>query len=202
MSSKVVMVAFVLAFHLHLPPKWQTWLAAVLVVGGVACMQSGGSAAKTATTEGARPPSIFAAVFFALLAALSYAVYDVMTQVYSSQMEFHRVVPFGMFVCFALSLLLLPFAARGTLAARPPRMLLLSVILLTLQSLILITTIGKFGDAANCNIVYSSRGIFSVLFAWLLGSWFNVSEVSQPGVALRRLGGAAIILVAIALVLV
>jgi len=195
MSSKVVMVAFILAFHLNAPLGWNTWVAGVLVMLGIACMQGGGSDAP------ADKRSVIFAIVFALLAALAFALYDVLTQVYSQQLEFGRVVPFGMVVATLLSLVLVPFLDRGVLTTLPSRMLLLSVVLMTLQSLVIITSIGKFGDAANINIVYSSRGIWSVAVAWLLGAWFGVTEIMHRGLALRRLAGAAIILVAIALVL-
>lgn len=197
MSSKVIMVAFILAFQLSTPPGWPTWVAAVLVMLGIACMQGGQSADSPAPDK----RRVMFAIVFALIAALAFATYDVLTQVYSKQMEFHRVVPFGMVVTALLSLLLLPFMDSSVLKVASDRMLLVSVILMTLQSLLIVASIGKFGDAANINIVYSSRGIWSVLFAWLIGAWFGVAEVKgQTGVAVRRLTGAAIILAAIILV--
>ena len=55
---------------------------------------------------------------------------------------------------------------------------------------------------AESNIVYSSRGIWSVLFVWILGHLFLNTELSlrQPGSLLARLIGACLICAAIALV--
>ncbi|HYF49178.1 MAG TPA: EamA family transporter [Planctomycetota bacterium] len=196
MSSKVVMVAFVLAFYYARPLGWTTWVAGLMVMLGIACMQSGTKDAAAGDRK-----RVLTAVICALLAAMSFAVYDVLTHVYSEQWKYEKVVPFGMAVCLLLSVTLVPFMEGSLRTLLTSKMLLLSVLLMTLQSLVIITSIGWFGDAANINIVYASRGIWSIALAWLLGSWFGVAEVSQPGVAVRRLLGATIILAAIVLVL-
>jgi hypothetical protein len=56
--------------------------------------------------------------------------------------------------------------------------------------------------AAAVNIVYNSRGIWSVLLVWFAGSWFgNVEREQGINVMLARLSGSAMLLIAIALTL-
>jgi hypothetical protein len=88
----------------------------------------------------------------------------------------------------------IPRRALGYLAA--------GVALFTLQSLVLIRAIGAFGDAAGANVVYSSRGLWGIVFVWLIGSWFGNRELHAcpPRVIWARVAGA--VLVSIATVLV
>ena len=63
--------------------------------------------------------------------------------------------------------------------------------------------IGAFGDATAVNVVYSSRGLWSVLAVWWIGHWFqNDEQHLGPAVLRLRLWGAGLMLAAIALVLV
>jgi hypothetical protein len=52
-------------------------------------------------------------------------------------------------------------------------------------------------------VVYSARGLWSVLAVWWVGHWFGNTERDRGGSVLRtRLFGAALLLVAIVLVVV
>jgi hypothetical protein len=58
------------------------------------------------------------------------------------------------------------------------------------------------GHAASINVVYSSRGLWSVILVWWLGHWVQSREQHlQRGVLLWRLAGATTMIAAIALVL-
>ena len=64
-------------------------------------------------------------------------------------------------------------------------------------------TLGIWGNATAVNIVYSTRGLFSVLVVWLAGHWFaNTERQAGRAVLVSRLIGALLILAAIALVMV
>ena len=60
----------------------------------------------------------------------------------------------------------------------------------------------KLKGAAWANLLYSSRGVWSVLLVWQAGSLFGntENEIGRAGM-IRRLAGAALMLVSIALVL-
>jgi hypothetical protein len=59
------------------------------------------------------------------------------------------------------------------------------------------------GSATVVNIIFSARGLFSVLLVWLVGHWFTNDEHRLGGrVFALRLVGAVLMLAAIVLVLV
>ena len=74
--------------------------------------------------------------------------------------------------------------------------------MLALQSAVFVYSVGAFGDATAMNIVYSSRGLWSVAAVWLIGHWFaNEEQTLSPAILRSRLIGAALMLAAIALVI-
>jgi hypothetical protein len=63
-------------------------------------------------------------------------------------------------------------------------------------------TLGHYGKATAINVVYSTRGLCSILVVWLLGSWFgNYERDEGQKVMVRRLAGALLLLGAVGLVL-
>lgn len=68
--------------------------------------------------------------------------------------------------------------------------------------LLICLALGFYGNATAVNILYSSRGIWSVVLVWLLGGWFGNSEREQgKEVMVRRLVGAFLLFLAIILVI-
>jgi hypothetical protein len=208
MGSKVVLVALVLsAFHHAVPAN--VWMAAGLVTVGIVILAW--------PTEHLPWKRIVPAVGFAMLAALSFGTFDVLTQIWSSLpgYTFGRLIPWAMVFAAAITALLdvvMDRAPRRSGVAprrkgflRIPRearlFLALGVLLLTLQSLVLIGSIGYFRDAAGINVVYGSRGVMSVLIVWLVGHWFSQHErFHSRGLLARRLVAAGVIGAAVCLV--
>jgi hypothetical protein len=74
---------------------------------------------------------------------------------------------------------------------------------LALQSVGIVVTVSVYRHATAANVLYSSRGLWSVLAVWLVGHWFQNREQQLGGrVMTLRLCGAALLLLAILLVLV
>jgi hypothetical protein len=74
--------------------------------------------------------------------------------------------------------------------------------LIGIQSAVFVSLIAVKGHAAPINVVYSSRGLWSVLLVWWLGHWVQSREQHvEPRVRTARLAGALLTLAAIALVL-
>jgi hypothetical protein len=64
----------------------------------------------------------------------------------------------------------------------------------------LIASIGIYGKATAINVIYSARGLWSVLAVWWVGHWFANRERERGADVFRsRLLGAALLLAAIAL---
>jgi hypothetical protein len=58
-----------------------------------------------------------------------------------------------------------------------------------------------FHDATAANVLYSSRGLWSVVAVWAIGHWFSNREQHLGAAVLRwRLAGALLMLVAVVLV--
>jgi hypothetical protein len=108
-------------------------------------------------------------------------------------------------VTLAFSALLIPFF-REPLKAIPIKSLwwiIAGSVIIVGQFFILNWTIATYQDPTAINIVYSSRGVWSVLLVWFVGSLFGNTEKSLGGgVIARRAVGAILLLLAISLVLV
>jgi len=66
---------------------------------------------------------------------------------------------------------------------------------------LLIASLALFAKATRINVVYSARGLWSVLAVWWVGHWFGNSERNQGSLVFRmRLLGAGLLLGAIVLV--
>jgi hypothetical protein len=71
------------------------------------------------------------------------------------------------------------------------------------QAIVLITTLAVFGDGTAVNIVYSARGIWSVVAVIYIGRWFENEEKRLGKAAMSwRLGGALFLSAAIILAFV
>jgi hypothetical protein len=106
----------------------------------------------------------------------------------------------------ALSLLTLPFFGPGSLRAPAAawRWIFAGVALSGLQALIITCTIAFWKDAVGVNVVYATRGIWSIVFVWTLGRWIRNDErrtIGAGGMALR-FAGALLIFAAIILAVV
>jgi hypothetical protein len=99
-----------------------------------------------------------------------------------------------------LSFSLVPFFT-GTFRELPWRWLLPGGLLLGLQASCIAYSIIAFQAATASNVLYNSRGVWSVLLVWVAGHWFgNVERGQGTRVMVRRLIASALILLAIVLV--
>jgi drug/metabolite transporter (DMT)-like permease len=195
MGTKVILVAgcTTLLFHDRLPGS--LWLAAAISALALALL-------------GQRDPSDHSpaglTIACALIAALAFALFDVLVQKWSPAWGAGRFLPYTMLMLALYSLVLLPFfrAPLRSIAGGAWPWLLGGAGLLAFQSLLLIFTLAQFGHATTVNIVYNLRGLWSVLGVWLVGHWFHNREQGlEPTVLRRRLLGAGLMTVAILLAL-
>jgi len=78
-----------------------------------------------------------------------------------------------------------------------------AALLLAINNAGVLWSIGLVGSATAVNIVYSLRGLFSVLLVWGIGHWFMSTEQHLDASVLRaRLFGAGLMIAAIGLVLI
>jgi hypothetical protein len=93
----------------------------------------------------------------------------------------------------------------GSLTAPPRawRWIGLATSLSAVQALLITGTIANWRDAAGVNVVYGTRGLWSLALVWWAGSWFGNADRrdSGPQVLLARAAGGALILAAVILAL-
>jgi uncharacterized membrane protein len=168
------------------------WVSAGMSAAGIALLNVGGG------RHGHRRLAMTVAA--SLSAAACYALFDVLVRKWAPAWGVGRLLPAVMGCAAVMSLALRP-AFEGPLTqvprgARGP--LLLGALFMGLQAILLVRTLGVYPDTTRINVVYNSRGLWSVLAVWLVGHWWgNTERHAGRGVLAWRLAGAALLLGAI-----
>ncbi len=197
MGIKVLMVALASTLLLAegIPLKW--WIAAALSTLGVILLSQGGGVQKH--------QRVGLTIAFAAAASCSFATADVLIQKWTSHWGAGRFLPI-MFGSVAISAFGLIPLFRAPLSAVPRdawKWLIPGAVIMAVQAAVLVLSLSVWGDATSANIIYSSRGLWSVIAVWLVGHWFKNEEQHLGAAVLRwRLSGAAAMLAAIVLVVV
>jgi drug/metabolite transporter (DMT)-like permease len=197
LGSKVILVAFFLVVFVGDSIGLSVWVAAFLALLGIVLLQSGSAQEQRGKT--------FRTVVLALISAAAFALSDVVMKKWCPGIGFARYVPVSAGTTILLSVFLIPFfnAPLWRLPVGSGRMVLGGLFLLSLQALGVAISIGIFADAAGTNIVYASRGLWSVLLVWWIGHRFsNVERHEGRTVILSRVVGATLILSAVILIFV
>lgn len=141
------------------------------------------------------------------LGSVCFAMFDVLVQRFLNGPQspwggpgHFLPIMFGMGAVF--SVVMVPFFHAPLREA--PRVawawLVPSAILLGCQSMLFVCTIAIYGHATTANILYSARGLWSVVAVWLVGHWFGNDEQNlAPHVLRWRLAGSLMMMGAICL---
>lgn len=143
-------------------------------------------------------------IVFAALGAVSYACFDVLVQKWSPAWGTGRFIPiamaFGALYSLPLRHVESPRNASATLAYRP--WLAAGAACFAVQGLMFMSAISIYRQAASANVLYSSRGLWSVVGVWTIGHWFtNREQHLGARVLVWRFTGAILLMSAIVLVL-
>ncbi len=197
MGLKILFVALLSAAISGATLRWQLWTAAVLATAAVALLNSGGRQVAHR--------NVGWTVIAAGSVAVVFALFDVLVQMWSPVWGLGRFLPVMMIFSGVLSFGYAPMF-RAPLSALPPGAwpwLLGGGGLLALQSILFVSAIAHWGHAATANVLYSSRGLWTVVMIWSVGHWVHSREQQLGGRILGgRLAGALLMMAAIALVLV
>lgn len=195
LGTKVILVAGLSALLIgeHLSLRW--WLAVLLTAGATALLGAGRSRADRAV--------ILRSLAYGVGAAASFALTDVLQQKWARAWGFTHFAPTAFSLVALFSLGLIPFFSKP-LSQLPPgawRWIIPGSGLLALQAVGVAASIVQLGGATLTNILYSSRGIWTVILVWVAGPLLGNDERLQGrAVMLRRLFGAALLVVAIMIV--
>ena len=192
MGLKVVLVAFFVTIILKERVPGSVWIAAALSSLGVILLSRRG--------EGAPAGGTLPALVYGALAAAAFALFDVLVQQWAPKWGPGRFLPIMMGFVGLYSLV--PLALdREPVPAGAWRPLLLGGLFVAVQGALFISSLALFARATTINVVYSARGLWSVVVVWAIGHWFGNRERDQGTAVLRsRLLGAALLLGAIVLV--
>ena len=196
MGTKVLFVAALVTLIVGDPIIADYWLSAAMSAAGIALLSLRGKDDPERPHHHHLPLTIIAS----LSAAACYALFDVLVRKWSPAWGVSRLLPAIMGLAALMSLALLPLFEgplhRYPRGARGP--LLLGSLLLGLQALFLVRTLGLHPDTTRINIVYNTRGLWSVAAVWLVGHWWaNTERHVGRTTFLYRLAGAALLLIAI-----
>ena len=197
LAAKVVFVALLSLLVPGSRPDPDLWFAVFLTMTGMLLLHRGPA------TAASRPLPTLA---WALFAAFSFAATDIVVQIGAPKAGFTLFMPVMFGTVAALSLpLLLPARRRRTGGLRAPgavKWAAAGILLLGLQAVAMGTTIGLFGDATGANVVYSSRGLWSLLLLALVAHHLGVKDsVRDRSTLLLRVLGSILIIAAVSLVL-
>lgn len=137
---------------------------------------------------------------FGFAAALLYASTDVLMQRWVKDWGFAHFAPVMFLSIAVFSFTLVPFFSAPLLAMPPAslRWALAGGATLGLQATGMAYSISVFREVTMTNILYNTRGIWSVIVVWTIGHWFaNTERDHGPRVMLRRLAGAMLLLGAV-----
>jgi drug/metabolite transporter (DMT)-like permease len=195
LGAKVILVALFTTLVLFESVRWQLWAAATLSCAGIGLLNQ--------KTNGSNHRYVGRTILFALQAAAAYALFDVLVMKWSPAWGLGRFLPIMLLFAGAYSFIFVPLF-RQPLRAIPMkalRPLLWGALFIAMQGFILITTLAHFGDATAVNVIYCSRGLWSVLAVWWLGHWFGNTERQLGSQVLKwRLAGACLLCVSVVLI--
>ncbi|HWA24219.1 MAG TPA: DMT family transporter [Lacunisphaera sp.] len=196
MGTKVIMVALLSHLLRAGIVPWQWWTGAVLSASAVALLHFGephGHRSRVGRTA-----------CLAAMSALSFSLSDVLLQKWAGGWGTGRYLP-AMFLFNALyTFAFVPFfrAPLRALDRRAWTWTLGGAVVLALNNAGIALAIAVWRTATAINILYSLRGLISIVLVWAIGHWFHNEEKHlAPRVFRFRLVGAGLMLAAIVLVL-
>lgn len=192
LGTKVVFVAIFTVVLLRERVSPPLWGAAILTTAATALLGGGKSAAGR--------EAFVRSLIYGFTAAAAFALVDIMSKQWAPPWGFAHFAPVLFATVALLSFLLVP-KFRAPLSELPPRTwrwLIPGAILLALQASGIAYAIMTFGEATLVNILYATRGMWSVITVWAIGHWFENEERGHGhAVMARRLVGSVLLVAAV-----
>jgi len=165
---KIILVAVISSLLVENPLPLHIWIAAILASVAVGIVQAGGGGTRSQETSS--PWQTALAVTLALLAAFAFSCFDVGLQFYGARYGAMSLLTTMFVLMGVISCILLPWVDRPGHLYRIKAMgpLAVAAVFIAAQAISLSYALGQHGDATRVNIIYSLRGIWSVIIAWML----------------------------------
>jgi drug/metabolite transporter (DMT)-like permease len=203
LGVKILLVAFLTSVFIGDPISTRLWTAAALSSAAIALLNINGG-----IREGRSQTRTGRTIVLAALGATAYACFDVLVQKWSPAWGAGWFLPIAMASAAVYSLPLRRFdPPRTTPAADGPtpayaHLVTAGAVCFAVQGLMFISSISFYRHATTANVLYSSRGLWSVLAVWGVGHWFTNREQHLGARVLAwRLVGAILLMAALLMVL-
>ena len=194
LGLKIVLVALLSVVLIGDPIGARLWTAAALSSVAIALLNlsPGHSHRRVART-----------IVLAALGAAAYASFDVLVQKFSPVWGTGRFLPLAMAFGAAYSVLLPKGRAEIDNESRSyAPWLAAGAMCFAIQGLMFMSAVSIYRQVTSANVLYSSRGLWSVVGVWAVGHWFtNREQHLGARVLVWRLIGAILLLAAIVMVL-
>ncbi len=193
LGCKVILVAFLAVLFAGEKLTPTLWGAALLTTVATALL--GGEIRSNRER-------VLPSLIFGFSAALAYASADIEQLNWAADWGFGHYAPVMFGTVGVLSLSMIP-RLKDPLRTMPRRSVAWAIgggALLSVQATGVAYSIAAYHEVTLTNILYNTRGVWSVLLVWMAGHWFSNTE-RQVGNAVmtRRLAGAALLLIAVLL---
>ena len=196
LGIKVLLVAFFVTCLGIETLRNELWIAAALATMGIALLNR----RQVGTHH-----HVGRTILTATMAAASFALFDVLVQSWSPAWGLGVFLPLSIGLAGFFSLAFIPYfnAPLSQIQRTAWPWLIAGTLAMAGQSILFVSTIAAWGQAAPANVIYSSRGLWSILLVWFLGHWVSSREQHLGGKVLAwRLAGALLMMSAIILVLI
>lgn len=193
MGTKVVFVAILGALFAGEKLTPALWSASLLTCVATALL---GGEFKTNSSR------LIPSLGFGITAAIAYAASDIMQQRWVKLLGFGHFAPVMFITIGLLAFTLIPLFP-APLQSLPKTTWLWGLgggALIAIQATGIAISIAFFKEVTLTNVLYTTRGVWSVLLVWAIGGWFGNTERSVgPRIMLQRLLGATLLLGAVLL---
>lgn len=195
-GTKIIFVAIFITLLYQNPVPLPWWIAAFLAMIAIGCMG--------AKTPNSSKNVILKTIILTLISSVFFAFNDIIV---SEEAPGFGKIPFLVIMIGTTAFLsfgFIPFFRGGLFNIPRPawKWALLGVTLGVTNQVLFFLALAYYGNPTAINILYSSRGIWSVLIVWSIGHWFqNQEKDAGSRIMKRRLVGASLLFVAIVIVL-
>ena len=191
LGTKVILVAFFAAAFSGEKLTQSLWISALLTTIATALL--GGEVRSNRER-------VLPSLVFGFSAATAYASADIQQLNWAPAWGFGHYAPVMFLTVGCLALCVVPFLPEplSTIPKRSVAWAVAGGTLLSLQATGIAYSIAEFREVTLTNILYNTRGVWSVLLVWAAGHWFSNTERSVGNAIMgRRLLGACLLLVAV-----
>ncbi len=198
LGVKILLVALLTAVLIGDPIGARLWTAAALSTVAIALLN---------VTRAHSHTRVGTTIVLSALGATAYACFDVLVQKWSPLWGTGRFIPMAMACAAGYSPPLRWFDSRRRVSSEEPTpaytfFVRVGAVCFAVQGLMFMSSISLYRHATSANVLYSSRGLWSVVAVWGIGHWFaNREQHLGARVLAWRLVGAILLMAALLMVL-